>query len=158
LALYVALARTGESWRRARPLAGLALAVGMALPWDGAMTERYGSAFLAHPPFFPYGVESRGTWYARAMFAPSFLVLGFFPWCALLPGAMLHAASGWHERRLPGLVGRTLGIRGADPESRERREESAAHYFITALFAALLPIVIYPGAPLTAVLPALPPA
>jgi hypothetical protein len=38
------------------------------------------------------------------------------------------------------------------------REEGAAHFFIACMFAALLPIIVYPGAPLTAVLPAAPAA
>lgn len=158
LLLYTALARTPGVWERARPVAGLLLAAGVALPWYGAMIERYGADFLAHAPFFPYAVETRVSWFSGALFAPSFLVTGFFPWCALLPGAMLHAATGWRERRLPEIFGRTVGIAGADPVSREVREESAAHFFIAALFAALAPIAIYPGAPLTAVLPALPAA
>jgi hypothetical protein len=130
--------------------------LGIALPWYGAMIERYGADFLSHAAFFPYAVETRLSWITGPLYAPSFLVTGFFPWCALLPGAMLHAATGWRERRLPGLLGRTVGIEGADPLSREVREESAAHYFIAALFVALVPIAIYPGAPLTSVLPALP--
>ena len=38
----------------------------------------------------------------------------------------------------------------ADPISRERREESAAHFFIACLLASLLPVVFYPQAPLSA--------
>jgi hypothetical protein len=47
----------------------------------------------------------------------------------------------------------------ADPvETRERREENASHFFIACLFAALVPVVLYPGPPLPAALPALPAA
>jgi len=123
LLLYTALARTPGAWARARPVAGLLLAAGVALPWYGAMTERYGTDFLAHAPFFPYAVETRVAWFSGVLFAPSFLVTGFFPWCALLPGAMLHAATGWRERRLPEIFGRTVGIAGA---ARNRRPTSSS--------------------------------
>ena len=160
LALYLGLTRSHEAWRRARPLAGLAIMAGIALPWYGAMIERNGALFLARAPFFPYGVEDAGRWYAGAVLAISFLVVGFFPWSALLPAALLHAATWWRTARRPML--RSLHVSrerpGVDPVSREQREEAAAHYLITCLFAALVPVAIYPGAPLSAALPALPAA
>ena len=89
----------------------------------------------------------------------SFLVVGFFPWSSLLPGAILHAAAFWRAAR--GHVQRSespaLGA-SEDPLARERHEESASHFFIACLIAALVPIAIYPGPPLSAVLPALPAA
>jgi hypothetical protein len=47
---------------------------------------------------------------------------------------------------------------GVDPGSRELREEGASHFFLACLLAALIPLVLYPGPPLPAVLPALPAA
>lgn len=163
LALYLGLTRSHEAWRRARPLAGLAIMAGIALPWYGAMIERHGTQFLGRAPFFPYGVEAAGPWYAGPVLAISFLVVGFFPWSALLPGALLHAATWWRAVRRPLL--RSLHVThvtterpGVDPVSREQREEATAHYLIACLFASLVPIAIYPGPPLSAALPALPAA
>jgi 4-amino-4-deoxy-L-arabinose transferase-like glycosyltransferase len=155
LALYLALARDREDWRRARPLAGLAIMLGVALPWYGPMIERHGLAFLAHAPFFPYAVGSPMPWLTGVVFAVPFLVIGCFPWSALLPDAMVHAAT-WWRGRLP-----LLRIGAAGPEllpaaaiEREKREEGAAHFFIACLLAALVPILFYPSRPLTAALPA----
>jgi 4-amino-4-deoxy-L-arabinose transferase-like glycosyltransferase len=159
LALYLALARDREDWRRARPLAGLAIMLGVALPWYGAMIERHGLAFLTRVPFFPYAVGPPMPWFAGAVFAIPFLVLGCFPWSALLPDAMVHAAT-WWRGRLP-----LLRIGPTGPEllpaaaiEREKREEGAAHFFIACLLAALAPILFYPSGPLTAALPAAPAA
>ena len=160
LALYVRLTRSHEAWRRARPLAGLAIMAGVALPWYGAMIERHGARFLEHAGFFPYGVETPGPWYAGAALAISFLVVGFFPWSALLPEAMLHAATWWRAVRRPVLGGLHIvkARTAADPVSREQREEAMAHYLIACLFAALVPVALYPGPPISAALPALPAA
>ena len=157
LALYLALARDREDWRRARPLAGLALMLGVALPWYGTMFARHGADFLAHAPFFPYAIGPPMPWLAGAVFAIPFLVVGGFPWSALLPDAMVHAAT-WWRGRLP-----LLRIGSTGPElppaatlGRERHEEGAAHFFIACLLAALAPILFYPSRPLTTALPAVP--
>jgi 4-amino-4-deoxy-L-arabinose transferase-like glycosyltransferase len=154
VALYLGLARSPDGWGRTRPWLGVAIVLGLAMPWYGAMAERFGAAFISRVLFFPYGVEARGSWFAGPVLAMGFLVVGAFPWSALLPGAMLHAATWWRfarPRRAPALTRSS-----ADPVAREHREESAAHFFIAALAAALVPVVIYPGPPLTAALPALP--
>ncbi len=159
LVLYLALARDRDAWRRARAPWGLVLMLGVALPWYGAMIERHGLAFLARVPFFPYAVGPPMPWFAGVVFAAPFLVVGFYPWSAVLPDAMLHAATFWRVR-FP-----LLRIGPAGPElvsastiERERREEGAAHFFIACLLAALAPILIYPSRPLTAALPAVPAA
>jgi 4-amino-4-deoxy-L-arabinose transferase-like glycosyltransferase len=159
LALYLALARDREDWRRARPLAGLAIMLGVALPWYGAMIERHGAVFLRQVPFFPYGAGPPLPWFAGAVFAIPFLVLGGFPWSALLPDAMGHAAT-WWRGRLPLLRVGSTGpqLPPAATIERERREEGAAHFFIAALLAALAPILFYPSCPLTAAMPAAPAA
>jgi 4-amino-4-deoxy-L-arabinose transferase-like glycosyltransferase len=158
LALYVALAREPGRLTAARPLAGLGLMLGIALPWYGAMIERHGADFLVRAPFFPYAGDPAGPWYAGPVLMISFLVVGFFPWSALLSAAMLHAATWWRATRgaIPGSA--RPAVSPYDPVSRERREESAAHFFIACLFAALLPIAVYPAPPLPAALPALPAA
>lgn len=156
-ALYLALARPDGGWRRAALPAGLVLIAGVALPWYGAMFERHGAAFASHAAFFPYAAEARGAWWTGPVLTLSFLVVGFFPWSALLPGAVTHAATWWHRvLRLPVLRG--VAGRRHDPIAREVREEGAAHFFVACMIAALVPIAIYPGPPLTAALPALPAA
>jgi hypothetical protein len=142
--------------------------VAFAIPWYAAMIAIHDGAFLPHAPFFPYGMQPRGPWYAGLPLAMAFLVLGAFPWSALLPGAALHAAVGWRldaVRRMRALAQRVgpASVEAAEPRvaqamGRERREEGAAHFFICALAAALIPIVFYPSPPLSAVLPALPAA
>jgi 4-amino-4-deoxy-L-arabinose transferase-like glycosyltransferase len=156
-ALYLLLARAREGWKRVMLPAGLVLMIGIALPWYGAMFERHGAAFLASAPFFPYAGEARGAWWTGPVLVVSFLVVGFFPWSTLLPGALAHAAVWWHRvLRLPVLS--RAGDSRHDPIEREVREEGAAHFFIACMAAALAPLVLYPGPPLTAALPALPAA
>lgn len=156
--LYVALARSREGWNHARVPAGLVVMIAVALPWYGAMLERHGGAFVAHALFFPYAAETRGAWWSGPILVLSFLAVGFFPWSAMLPGALSHAASWWRRAlRSAVLLGRDRGA-SADPIEREVREEGAAHFFIACFIAALVPIAFYPGPPLTAVLPALPAA
>lgn len=160
LAAYLALTRSHDAWRRARPLAGVAIMAGIALPWYGAMVERHGLAFLARAAFFPYAAGSPGAWFEGPLRAMRFLVEGFFPWIALLPAAMLHAATWWRAVRRPMPPGPpwVSDRPGADPVARERREEAMSHYLIACLAVALVPVAIYPGPPLPAALPALPAA
>ena len=124
LALYARLARRPGGLAGLRLGPGLVLMLGVALPWYGAMTERYGAAFLARMPFFPYATEPRASWTQGLVLAVSFLVVGGFPWSALLPGATAHAATWWRRAR-PALAGGPAagtGAAGHDPVSRERRE------------------------------------
>lgn len=160
VALYLALARPPGGWRLVRPLPGLAIVAGLALPWYGAMFDRYGLLFLSHVPAFPYGVDVRGPWWSGLVLAPTFLVVGLFPWSALLPEALRHASTFWRRARRAALARDPAGVGapGADPVSREAREESAAHFFVACLAAALVPVLFYPGPPLPAALPALPAA
>ncbi len=148
VALYAALLRDRALVRRIRPLPGVAIAVAIALPWYGAMLERYGAAFVRECLAFPYGADARGAWYAPPLLALSLLVAGMLPWSALLPAALSHAATWW---RAP----RALAPSGAHvPGSRETREEHAAHFFVACLVAAFAPLVVVPHAPMPAILPA----
>lgn len=159
VALYLKLSRTQDRWRTLQPWSGLAILIGLSLPWYGSMIERQGIRFLAHAPFFPYGVEARQIWYTGPVRALALLIVGFFPWSTLLPGAALHAAMQWRARRRAVFdSGSTEDRPSPAPLERERREESAAHFFIACLAAALGPVLFYPAAPLSAGLPALPAA
>ena len=159
-ALYARLARRPGGLRGLRIVPGLALMLGIALPWYGAMIDRHGADFVAHAIFFPYAIGPRAPWLAGLALPVSFLVVGFFPWSAALPGAMAHAAIWWRTLRqaLPGAPALRPSDLGFDPSSRELREESVSHFFLACLVAALIPMVLYPGPPLPAVLPALPAA
>ena len=148
VALYAGLKRRRELWNRVQPLAGLLLMIGLATPWYGVMIERHGAEFLKHAPFFPYATEPRGPILSEPVVMLSFLVIEMFPWSALLPGAILHAATWW----------RVGGSAPALERARESKEENAAHFFIACLVAGLVPILFYPAPPLTAVLPAAPAA
>ena len=156
--LYVTLARSRESWQRLRVPAGVLIMIAVALPWYGAMAERHGAVFFGHMFFFPYATETRLSWWVGPILALSFMAVGFFPWSALLPGAVTHAASWWRRVIREAVLRRRDRGASADPIEREVREEGAAHFFIACFLAALVPIAIYPGAPLTAVLPAIPAA
>ena len=149
-AIYQALTRRPGAWRKLRPGAGLLLVAGIALPWYGAMFERHGTAFLAKAVFFPYGLADQGTWFLGPLLLVSFVIVGFFPWSALLPGALQHAATWWRPARAP------AGPGDLAPLARELHEEHAAHWFIACALGSLIPLLFYSRAPLTAVLPALP--
>ena len=164
VALFGALSGHRSVWNGIRPAAGVAIVLGVSLPWYGAMIERHGAAFLTHAPFFPYATEARGPWFAGPVLALTFLVIGAFPWSALLPEALAHAATWWRKPRdgrvspLAVVLPAAMRAGGHDPVSREIREENAAHFFIACLAFALVPIALYPGPPLSAALPALPAA
>lgn len=152
VAMFLALTHRPGHHGRLHLLPGIAIVLGLALPWYGAMIERHGTAFLAHVLSYPYGAEPRGAWLAGPLVAVSFVVIGFYPWITVLPGAMLHAAERWWTPRA-----RREGPAGSPaPVARDLREGTASHYFIACGLGALVPVALYPTPPLTAVLPALP--
>jgi hypothetical protein len=153
-AIYLALTRRPHGWRDLHVVPGVAIVLGIALPWYGAMIERHGAAFLRHAPLFPYALEPRLSFVLGPFLALSFVVVGMFPWSALLPGAFQHAATWWRRVR-PNALGT-----GADPTNvvRELDEELAAHWFVACAGGALVPLLFYPFPPLSAVLPVLPAA
>jgi 4-amino-4-deoxy-L-arabinose transferase-like glycosyltransferase len=154
-AIYQGLTRRPGAWRALRPGAGVLIMAGLALPWYGAELERHGLEFLRHVAFYPYGLANHAGWLLGPFLAVSFAVVGFFPWSPLLPGALRHAAMWWRTpREAP--AGVPAGAPDLAPLARELGEERAAHWFIACALAALLPLLLYPYAPLTASLPALP--
>ena len=82
-----------QAWREAWPLRGLALLLLVALPWYGAMFWLHGS---------DYALRARGETLGRvlrpvtgpggtALFYVPVLLVGFFPWSAFLPEAIVAA-------------------------------------------------------------------
>lgn len=142
-AFYFFLARQQHGWHEVRPLAGLAIIAGVALPWYGVMTALFGAEFLGRAPWFPYAAETRGAWFAGPLLALSFTIVLSFPWTSLLGASLRDAAM--RLRRTPHAD--TPSAPGAD---------HAAHLVLALMFAAAVPVALYPGPPLTAALPALP--
>ncbi len=157
-AIYQRLTRRRDAWRELRPVLGLAAILALATPWYVVMTQRHGAGFLLHALCFPYGLSDHRAWYLAPFMTVSFVIVGFFPWSAMLPGALQHAAVWWRRtRRGPDVADESIAAEAAlAPLARELNEERAAHWFIACAIAALVPLLFYPRAPLTAVLPALP--
>jgi 4-amino-4-deoxy-L-arabinose transferase-like glycosyltransferase len=160
VALYARLAGRREALKAIHPLAAFAIAVGFALPWYAPVAMRHGLAFAAHVLWMPYGEGAIGPWYAGVVLTVSFLVVGGFPWSALLPAAFAHAAMRWRAVRFAVRVGQRpespFTPKDLEILAREEREERIAHLMIAGLVAALVPIAIYPSPPTSAALPALP--
>lgn len=147
-ALHAALARRGADIRALWLGPGLLLVAGFALPWYGAMAALHGGAFLARVAWFPYGAETRGAWWLGPFLAPTFLVVTAFPWSPVVAASVRDAARRLRER--------TAGTRAPAPERDAPATGHAAHVVLALQFAALAPIALYPGPPLSAALPALP--
>ena len=143
-ALAMTLARAGawSQWRRLRPLAGLTIMVGAALPWYGAMLMREGAGFALASLSFPYATPATSPWFTAPARALGFLMAGSFPWSTLLPAAVLRVTTqpGWPR-----------GAGAEDPPPIEA-------LLLGALVSALIPTLMAPGAGLSAALPALPAA
>jgi len=140
-ALYFALARSRDAWKEVRPWSGLAIVVGLALPWYGLMTALYGRTFLVHALAFPYAEGVRGAWFTGPLLALSYPMALGFPWSPMLAASLRDAAG-----RL-----RRTGAATALTDSGH-----AASLLLALLVAAGVPIAFYPGPPLTAALPTLP--
>src|SRR5262249_47403265 len=138
LAAVALHARSTRSGPRLGVIAGSLLILGVSIPWYGAMLERHGAPFLFALPSFPYGGDPGQPWYTAPARVIGFLVVGFFPWSALLPAAIVY---------------RWTGVGAADLATYP-----ATRLLIITLLLALVPLLFAPAAPLPAVLPALPAA
>jgi len=102
-------------WHRGAPLAGTLLFLILAGPWYIAMLVIHGDAYSSQAKVHTVGrflapMEGHGGgWW----FYFPVLLLGFYPWSALLPAAFYRAYATWRES--PGL----LHVRNGSPETRE---------------------------------------
>jgi 4-amino-4-deoxy-L-arabinose transferase-like glycosyltransferase len=143
-ALYFALAGQQSGMRSLRLGPGLLFVLGVCLPWYGLMIALHGAAFLRAVLWFPYALGVHGPWYAGAPLALSFVVVMSFPWTPLLAAALADATL---------RLRRTVALRrGALPLDAAHAE----HLLLALALAAALPVMLYPGPPLTAALPVLP--
>ena len=140
MALTLGRARQWALWSRLQPVAGLALIVGLMLPWYGAMLEREGPGFLVRALAFPYGTPATTPWFTAPARVLGYLFVGLFPWSTVLAAAVL----------------RTTG-RGAAPAVASTTSTVAPERFlIGALVASLVALLIAPDAPVSSILAALP--
>ena len=139
-ALYFALARAHRGWREIRPGLGLLVAAGIALPWYGVMAAIYRGHFLARVPWFPYATAPRAGGLSGLLMALSYPMVIGWPWSPVLAASLRDTA-----QRL-----------GRGGESDLRDGGHAASLLLCLMVAACVPVALYPRAPLTAALPALP--
>jgi 4-amino-4-deoxy-L-arabinose transferase-like glycosyltransferase len=121
--LYLAVAGgLRQAWREAWPFRGLALFLLVALPWYGAMFWIHG---------WDYAQRARGETLGRvlrpvtgpggtALFYLPVLLLGFFPWSAFLPEAVV------------------LALREARARARRSRGEAVTVFAAASLVAGLV--------------------
>jgi len=141
LALYFALARSHAGWREVRPIGGLAIVLGLTLPWYGLMAALYGPSFLSRVACFPYAIGTRASWYTGPLLALSFPMAMGFPWSPMLAAALRDAAS---------------RLRHAGAEAGLQESGHAASLLLALLVAAGVPVLCFPDPPLTAALPTVP--
>ncbi len=102
-------------WRRGAPIAGTLLFLILAGPWYVAMLVIHGDAYSSQAKVHTVGrflapMEGHGGgWW----FYFPVLLLGFYPWSALLPAAFSRAYATWRESRA------TLYERNGSPGTRE---------------------------------------
>ena len=168
LALYLGLVRQPHGWRVLAPAWGALIVIGMALPWYGAMIDLHRGAFAARMAWFPYAGPSHASLLGAPVVAASLLLAAAFPWCALLPGALMHADAWWRSEarrghpRGPHSTGPISADLTADPAmvliavEEQMRFESQSHLIIAWLAAAAATLVLYPQPPMSAALAALP--
>jgi 4-amino-4-deoxy-L-arabinose transferase-like glycosyltransferase len=102
-------------WRRGAPIAGTLLFLILAGPWYVAMLVIHGDAYSSQAKVHTVGrflapMEGHGGgWW----FYFPVLLLGFYPWSALLPAAFSRAYATWRESRA------TLYERNGLPRTRE---------------------------------------
>ena len=98
-ALYLAWTRRWrEYWQKGIPLAGLLLFVVLAAPWYAAMFYVHGDAYASGAKVHTIGrfLSPMEGHYGTIFFYFPVLLIGFFPWSALLPVPLYYTLKEWY--------------------------------------------------------------
>ena len=101
-ALYLAWTRRWRGyWHKGFPLAGLLVFVLLAAPWYAAMLLVHGDAYATGAKAHTIGrfLSPMEGHHGTIFFYLPVLLLGFFPWSALLPVPLYYTFKNWREAR-----------------------------------------------------------
>ena len=101
-ALYLTWTRRWhEYWQKGVPLAGTLLFILLAAPWYAAMFLVHGDAYATGAKAHTIGrfLSPMEGHQGTIFFYLPVLLLGFFPWSALLPVPLYRTFKDWHEAR-----------------------------------------------------------
>lgn len=129
--LYLtATRRWAAYWQRGFPIAGTLLLLLLAAPWYAAMFLMHGDAYASQAKLHTVGrflspMEGHGggLWFYFPV-----LLLGFFPWSALLPVALYRSFKSWRESR------ETVGVERKSLDSRDATHSDAELEWFAALW------------------------
>src|SRR5262245_24844278 len=93
--------RWREYWQKGFPLAGMLLFILLAAPWYAAMFIVHGDAYATGAKVHTIGrfLSPMEGHYGTIFFYFPILLLGFFPWSALLPIPLYHTLKDWYLLR-----------------------------------------------------------
>jgi 4-amino-4-deoxy-L-arabinose transferase-like glycosyltransferase len=100
-ALYLTWTRRWwDYWQKGVPLAGMLLFILLAAPWYAAMFLVHGDAYATGAKAHTIGrfLSPMEGHQGTIFFYLPVLLLGFFPWSALLPVPLYHAFKNWRSR------------------------------------------------------------
>jgi hypothetical protein len=100
-ALYLTWTRRWwDYWQKGVPLAGMLLFILLAAPWYAAMFLVHGDAYATGAKAHTIGrfLSPMEGHQGTIFFYLQVLLLGFFPWSALLPVPLYHAFKNWRSR------------------------------------------------------------
>jgi len=101
-ALYLTWTRRWcEYWQKGVPLAGTLLFILLAAPWYAAMFLVHGDAYATGAKAHTIGrlLSPMEGHHGTIFFYLPVLLLGFFPWSALLPVSLYHTFKNWREAK-----------------------------------------------------------
>jgi len=106
MVLYLSFTRRwGQYWREGYPVLGTGLFLLLTLPWYGTMLAIHGSTYVTIAKAQTVGrfmAPMEGHGFGLFFYVPV-LLLGFFPWSALLPRSMYDSLKTWWAVRKTGM-------------------------------------------------------
>jgi 4-amino-4-deoxy-L-arabinose transferase-like glycosyltransferase len=102
MALYLTWTRRWRDyWQKGVPLAGMLLFILLAAPWYAAMFLIHGDAYATGAKAHTIGrfLSPMEGHYGTILFYLPVLLLGFFPWSALLPVPLYRTFKDWYQLR-----------------------------------------------------------